>query len=112
MRLALRSNRGALRSTSVMAVLTLFFAAHGCKVGLDHLLHQLVEAGFVPPAEPLMCLGGIAEQEVNLGGPEIAGVDFDQHLPRACVDALFIDARAAPFDAPAYIGEGLFSKLA
>ena len=47
------------------------------EVGLDHLFHQLVEGCLVPPAKPPVRLGGITEQEVNLGGPEIAWVDLD-----------------------------------
>jgi hypothetical protein len=64
------------RPTSVMTVLTLLFPAYDREVGFDHLLHQLIEGRFVPPAKSLVRLGGIAEQEVDLRGPEIAGVEF------------------------------------
>ena len=75
-----------------MPVPALLFAAHSDEVGFNHLLHQIVEAGFMPPAEPLTRLGGVADQEIDLGGTEIAGVNLDQHLPRAGVDAFFIYA--------------------
>ena len=76
---------GALRPASVMTIFTLLFMARDRKVGLDHLFYQLVKGCFVPPAEPLVRLGGIAEQEIDLSGSEIARVDFDHHLSRALV---------------------------
>ena len=67
---------------SVISVLAFSFAAHSHEVGLNHLLHQFVKAGFMPPTEPMLCLGGVADQEVDLGRTEIASVNLDQHLPR------------------------------
>ena len=66
----------------------------------------------MPPAEPLTRLRRVADQEVDLAGTEIARINFDQYLLRTGVNALFINSRAAPFDAPADMGEGLLNKLA
>jgi hypothetical protein len=40
----------------------------------------------------------IAEQEVHLGGTEIARIDLDDHLARLGVDADLLETLAAPRD--------------
>ena len=77
---------------SVMPVLALLFAAYSGEVAVNHLRYEIVEAGFVPPAEPLTRLRRVADQEVDLAGTEIARINFDQYLLRTGVNALFINS--------------------
>jgi hypothetical protein len=63
-----------------MPIVALLLTAHSREIGLNHLLHKVVEADFMVTAEPLPCLGRIVEQEVDLTRTEIARIDFDQPL--------------------------------
>jgi len=44
-----------------MPTSSLFFSAHGHQIGGNHLLHHIIEARLLPPAEPLTRLRRIAE---------------------------------------------------
>jgi hypothetical protein len=50
-------------------------------VGVDHHFSQLFESNLWGPVEGFFGLGGVAKEEVDLGGAEIAGVYFDKFLP-------------------------------
>src|ERR1700704_4861707 len=45
----------------------------GAKIARDHFLHQFDEGGFRFPAEFGARLGGVADQQIDLGGAEING---------------------------------------
>ncbi len=47
------------------------------EVVLHHVLDEAVKSDGGLPAELALGLGGVAEEEVNLGGAEVAGVDAD-----------------------------------
>ncbi len=49
---------------------------------------------------------------IDLGRPEIARIDLDQHAAVARIDAFLLDAGAAPFDLPADMGERLLDEFA
>jgi hypothetical protein len=63
-----------------MATFSYFLASHNCQICRDHLLHQVVKARFVPPAESLACFGRVAEQKIDLSRTKIPRVDLNQHL--------------------------------
>src|ERR1700722_18342279 len=70
-----------------------------------HLLDQLGERRFRPPAELLTRLAGVADQLIDLGGAEIDRIDANQRLAGFAIDAGFLDALAAPLDGAADFGE-------
>src|SRR6185295_831448 len=51
------------------------------EVRVDHHVDELAEADLGFPAELAAGLGGVAEQRVDLGGPDQGGVDDDVLLP-------------------------------
>lgn len=50
----------------------------------------------MPPTEPVLRLGGVAEQQFDLGWAEIARVDLDQAAPGLGAIALLVHALAFP----------------
>src|SRR5579871_4468196 len=82
------------------------------KVAGHHFLDQLRKARLRLPAELLPRLAGIADQEIDLGGAEIDGIDPHHGLAGLLVDAGLLDALAAPFDAAADLGKGELDELA
>src|ERR1700704_970549 len=64
------------------------------------------------PAEPAARLARIAEEGLDLGRPEIARVDLDQHLAGRSLDALLLNAATAPDDRLADLGKGLLDEFA
>src|SRR5688500_3421572 len=56
-------------------------AAGEAQVVLGHPPRQLLEGYLRLPAEVTPGLGGVAEQEVDFGRAEVAGVDLDVLLP-------------------------------
>src|SRR5882757_11015668 len=71
------------------------------KVAGHHFLDELGERRFRLPAELLARLAGVADQLIDFGGAEILGIDPNHGLAGFAVDAGFLDALAAPFDAAA-----------
>lgn len=57
----------------------------------DHHSNQLRQLHLRLPAHLVEGLCRIADEEFHLGGAEIAGVYFDQHLSGDCIDSLFVD---------------------
>src|SRR5690606_8679119 len=49
-------------------------AAHQRQVGFDHHVHQALERDLGLPAERGASVGRVADQEVDLGGPEVLRV--------------------------------------
>src|SRR4029453_6877008 len=94
-----RSSFGGLAAERVV------LALHRVEVARHHLLDQLRERRGVPPAELVARLRRVAEQELDLGRAEVTPVDLDQHLAALRVDALLVDARAAPGDRAPGLGE-------
>ena len=85
------------------------------KIGLHHLLHKVVKRGAEFPSNLLLGLGGVAEEEVNLSGSEVTGVDL--HKLAAFIggiDSDLIDGSglASPLDGDADNLEGLLNELA
>src|ERR1700686_3146083 len=50
------------------------------KIACHHVLDQLREARLRLPAELLPRLAGVADQEIDFGGPEIRGIDANDGL--------------------------------
>src|SRR4029078_5132979 len=82
------------------------------QIARDHLLDELGERRLRLPAELLARLAGVADQEVDFGRAEIDGIDPNQGLAGLPVDAVFIAALAAPFDAAAHFRKRQFHELA
>src|SRR6202035_2289403 len=87
------------------------FAPDRIEIGINHLAHERVERDLVAPAELRARFGRIAAQYVDLGRPEIAGIDLDQRAPGAALQTFFVAARAVPFDAPTHMRERLFDEF-
>ena len=58
------------------------------QVGIHHHLHELIEARFQLPPQLALGLGGIAQQQVDLGRTEVSGIDPDHDLAGLRVDPL------------------------
>src|ERR1700709_982210 len=113
-RLPARSNNsGGLigAASAVVGTVALLLAAHGAKILVDHFSHQRVEAGAVLPAELLPRLRGIADQQFDLGLAEVTRVDFDPHAAGPRLDALLVDAAAAPLELDAEMAERVLGEL-
>src|ERR1700730_913622 len=81
-------------------------------VGVHHVLDELVEARLGSPAELGSRLARIAEETIDLGRPEIARIDLDEHLAGRLLDALLRGSTAAPDDVPADMAESLLDEFA
>src|SRR4051812_7347707 len=99
-----------LRSNGVLAIRDLPFGDR--KIARHHFLHQLRKTDLRGPAEFLTCLAGVADQQIDLGWTKVGRIDPHQGLARLAVDAGFLDAGAAPFDAAADLSEGQFDEFA
>src|ERR1700756_2956580 len=82
------------------------------QIARHHFLDELRKARLRLPAELLLRLAGIADQKIDLGGPEIDGVDPHHGLAGLLVDAGPLDAFPAPSDAAADLGKGKLDNLA
>src|SRR5271165_1965482 len=82
------------------------------KIARHHFLHELRKARLRLPAEFGPRLAGVADQEIDLGGAEIDGIDPHHGLAGLPVDAGLLDAFAAPFDAAADLGKSKLHELA
>ena len=80
------------------------------EVFADHLGQEIVQAGLMHPSESIARLGAVAEQEIDLGRPEIPRVDLDEDPPGRDVDAAFLGVGAAPFDVDSDFAEGLLDE--
>src|SRR3984957_13173513 len=84
---------------------------HHLEIGLDHLAREFAHTRSVPPSKLDLGLRRVADQQVDLGRPEIARIDFDQQLSGLRVEAFFSDAGAFPFQRDAGVGEGPLHKV-
>src|SRR5580692_72553 len=112
-----RSNSGALAAVavaggSVAAAMALLLEPDRLEVGLDHVLHKLVERHAMPPAEQVVRLARIADQGLDFGRAEIARVDLDEHMAGFLIQSFLVGAGAFPDDAAADAGERFFDELA
>src|SRR5580692_2390437 len=111
-----RSNSGAVAVAaaggSVAAAMALLLEPDRIEVGLDHVLHKLVERHAMPPAEQVVRLARIADQGPDFGRAEIARVDLDEHMAGFLIQSFLVGAGAFPDDAAADAGERFFDELA
>mmetsp|Transcript_139532 Transcript_139532/g.339007 ORF Transcript_139532/g.339007 Transcript_139532/m.339007 type:complete len:356 (+) Transcript_139532:16-1083(+) len=80
-------------------------------VGAHHLLAQLLEEHLGLPAELLLRLGRVAQQQVHLCRAEVLRVDLDQ-LAAILVPANLVHALAGPRDGQADLAERVLHELA
>src|ERR1700686_17270 len=95
---AIQIRRPSMRNGSSLGAITLSRTRRTLQVGFHHLRDELVEADPVGPAQLPLRLGGIAEQLIDLGGPEVARIDRHQRLVRLVIHSDFFDTLAAPHD--------------
>src|SRR3954463_15847462 len=90
-----------------------FLLAHALvQIRAHHLLHEVLEARRVLPAEPLARLRGIPDQEINLGRPEVARIDLDQHGACPGIAPDLVEAGPAPLDRAARLTKRDLDQLA
>src|ERR1043166_6110502 len=106
-----RLGRGHERA-SLAPIAARMLAPPGLEVSIDHFLDEPRARDLVAPAEFLARLRGVADERLDLGRPEIARVDLDQHLAGRGVEAALADAAALPLDAPSHARERLVHELA
>ena len=82
------------------------------EIGIDHFSDELGETRPRRPAQFFPRLARIAEKMPNLQRPEIARIDFDQTVLRTGEVAPFFEARSAPFDPLADMGESELDEFA
>lgn len=80
-------------------------------VSIHHEVNERLERSGRRPAQELARLGGVAEQEVDLGGPEVGRVDFDPLDAGGRIHANFVDALSLPDQLDAGAGKGQFCEL-
>ena len=66
----------------------------------------------MPPAEFSTSLGGVAEENIDLGRSEVTLVDFDEHAPARLVDPLLGGSLSRPSDPMSGPFEGALHELA
>src|SRR5690554_4368774 len=99
-------------TTSAVPVIAPGLARHRLEVGPHHLGDQLRKPDPRRPAERRPRLARVAEQQVDLGRPEVAQVDRDQRLAGRRVEPDLVDPRPPPDDPPADHREGGLDELA
>src|ERR1700689_4255683 len=82
-----------------------------CKIAGHHLLDEVGEARLRLPAELLVRLAGVADQEIDLGRPEISRIDANDGLAGCLVEAGLLDALATPLDAAADLRKRQFHEF-
>ena len=100
--------------TAVIVAALERLALDGLEVLADHLLDEVEEVDPWLPAELGLGLLGVAQQEVDLGGTEVLGIDADEDaLGVLGVDADLLDGAllAAPLDGDAGLLEGELTEL-
>src|SRR5262245_37631579 len=75
------SNAIGCEARSVMPLVPLRLERDLLDIRIHHLANQFLETDGVPPAETLLGLSRIAEQNIDFSGPEISWVDFNQQCP-------------------------------
>ena len=86
-------------------------ALEALEVRTNHLADELAKARLMPPAEPLMRLGRISDQEIDFGWSKIRRIDPHHNLTAAPIDPGLVDALAPPFDSPIDLAKGKLDKL-
>src|SRR5690242_14371526 len=109
---ATQTRRPASRNGSVAGVTAPLLAVDGGEVGLDHLGDQCFEAGGVAPPQLRRRLARVAEQEIDLGRPEVARIDAHQGVAAGGVESPLLDALALPDQPPLDLAEGELDELA
>src|SRR5690242_4178751 len=82
------------------------------EIGRDHLLHKLGKPCFGLPTKFLPRFAGVADQEVDLGRPEVCRIDPYHGLSGFCVDAALFNPLAAPPNRAADFAKGELHELA
>src|SRR5579883_2090710 len=78
----------------------------------NHLRNELIEAAGWCPTELTPGFRRVAEQGVDLRGPEVPWIDPHDRMSALAIDPLLLEALAAPFQAHAEEARGLFGELA
>ena len=63
------------------------------QIGCNHILHHFIKRDFWHPAKFLLGFGGVAEQGLDFGVAEIAGIDSDD-APSTLTPALSADSNS------------------
>ena len=80
------------------------------QIGLGHHSHQGIETDLALPAQLLVGLAGITDEDVHLGRAVKGRVDADDDLPALAVDALALFVFTLPFQIEAGVSGGLLDK--
>src|ERR1700757_3017372 len=80
----------AMPPGSVAAAMALPLEPDRIEVGLDHVLHQLVERHAMPPAQLIMRLARVADQSLDFGRTKVARIDRDEHMAGFLIKPLLI----------------------
>src|ERR1700733_8189631 len=100
-----------LTRTSFTLIAPRGLALEALEVRTNHLADELAKARLMPPAEPLMRLRRISDQEIDFGWSKIRRIDAHHNLTAALIDPGLVDALAAPFDSPIDLAKGEFDKF-
>src|SRR5580700_5415383 len=92
-----RSNSGAVAAAavaggSVAVAMALLLEPDRIEIGLDHVLHQLVERHAMPPAELVVRLARIADQGLDFGRTKVARIDLNEHLAGFLIQSFLVSA--------------------
>src|SRR6202012_4100994 len=77
----------------------------------NHFGAQVLPVRLVPPTGLGVSLGRVADQQLDLGRPEIAGIDLHEDTAGFRAKAGFFDAGAAPPQGYAGLGKGLCNEI-
>src|SRR5277367_509568 len=105
-----KGSRAPLTRTSFTLIAPWGLALEALEVRTNHLADELAKACLMPPAEPLMRLGRIPDQEIDFGWSKVPRIDTHHDLT-ALIDPGLVDALAAPFDSPIDLAKGEFDKF-
>src|ERR1700691_1178932 len=87
-------------------------SSHDLQVVTNHFGDEVVQFCLMAPAELLMRLGWIADQQIHFGGSKIARIDLDENAPIRRIDPLLFNALALPFQIDANLAKSLFNEAA
>src|SRR5687767_5725322 len=95
-----------------MGLIPLALARDLLQVTFHHITDKFLEADLVAPPQPLACLAGVAEQEVDFGWPKVARIDLDDAGAGLGVVPLLLGTLAAPNDLTPDMLEAVLDEFA